>query len=92
MRKGYNTAEKLAAVGDAEKEKDKKEALKSSAGTYLEYLFLMMTDKRYKPAKEFLHQASLANNQQYLCDALAMKRFMANFIGTATGKPKQPQQ
>ena len=63
MSKGYNTVEKLAAVGDAKRKKMKAEALKSSAGAYLGCLFLMMADERYRPVKEFLHQAFLVEKQ-----------------------------
>ena len=69
----------------------KAKALKSIAGAYLGCLFLMMTNKRYKSVKEFLHQAFLAEKQQYPHNVLAMKRFMANFIGTAAAKPKSQQ-
>ena len=62
-------------------------------GTYLGCLFLMMADKRYKPVKKFLHEGFLAEKQQYPQDVLAMKRFMADFIGTAAAKPRNhPQQ
>ena len=42
--------------------------------------------------KKFLHEAFLAKKQQYPRDVLAMKRFMADFIGADTDKPKCPQQ
>ena len=47
-------------MDDAEVKNMKAEAVKSSAGAYLGCLFLMMADERYKPVKEFLHQAFLA--------------------------------
>ena len=70
----------------------KSEAPKTSAGTSLGCLFLMMADTQYKPVKKFLHEAFLVEKQQYPCDMLAMKRFMVDFIGTDTGKPKRHQQ
>ena len=70
----------------------KAEALKLSVGAYLRCLFLMMANKRYTPVKMFLHEAFLVENQQYPCNVLAMKRFVANFIGVDAGKPKCPQQ
>ena len=51
-----------------------------------------MSDEQYKPVKKFLHKSFLADKQQYPRDVLAMKRFMANFIGTAAAKPKSQQQ
>ena len=52
----------------------------------------MMADKRYKPVKEFLHEAFLAQKQQYSCNMLAIKRFMANVTRTYIGEPKRQQQ
>ena len=49
----------------------------------------MMVDERYEPVKKFLHEGFLAEKQQYPRDVLAMKIFMADFIGTAAGKPKE---
>jgi hypothetical protein len=92
VSKGYDTKAKLDAVEDSEVKKMKTEALKYSDGAYLGCLFLMMADERYKPVKEFLHQAFLAENQQYPRDTLTMKRFTADFIGATIDKPKQPQQ
>ena len=86
IRKGYNTKEKLDAVGNAEIKRMKPEALKLSTGAYLGCLFLMTADGRYKPVKKFLRKAFLAEKQQYPLNVLAMKRFMADFIGTYTGK------
>ena len=74
-------------MGKAEVKRMKLEALKSSTGAYLGCLFLIMADGRYKPVKKFLHKAFLAEKQQYPRNMLAMKRFMANFIGTDAGKP-----
>ena len=92
VSKGYNTKENLDVVDGAELKKMKSEALKLSAGAYLGCLFLVMADGRYKPVKKFLHEAFLAEKQQYPCDILAMKRFMANFIGADAGKPQRQQQ
>ena len=41
--------------------------------------------------KNFLHEAFLAEKQQYLRDVLAMKMFMADFIDTDAGKPQRQQ-
>jgi hypothetical protein len=43
---GYDTKAKLDAVGDAEFKKLKAEALMSSAGAYLGYLFVMMANEK----------------------------------------------
>ena len=48
-----------------------------------------MADKRYTPVKKFLHEDFLAENQQYTCDVLATKSFVANVIGTYADKLKQ---
>ena len=62
-------------------------------GACLGCLFLMMSDEPYKPVKKFLHEGFLAEKQQYPWEVLAMKRFVANFIGTAVAKIKNhPQQ
>ena len=92
LSKGCDTKEKLDAVDKTELKKLKLEALKSSAGAYLACLFLMMADGRYKPVKKFLHEAFLAEKQQYPRNVLAMKRFMADFIGADAGKPQRQQQ
>ena len=47
-------------------------------------LFPKMDDGCYKQMKKFLHEAFLVEKQQHPRDVL---RFMANFIGTDTGKP-----
>ena len=83
---------KLDAVDDAEIKKMKSEALKSSTGAYLGCLFLVMADGRYKSVKKFLHEAFLTEKQQYPRNLLAMKRFMADFIGTGAGEPQRQQQ
>ena len=70
----------------------KTDALKSRKGAYLGCLFLMMANERYKPVKKFIHEGFLAEKQQYPRDVLAMKRFLADFICTATAKPKRQQQ
>ena len=49
---------------------------------------MIMADKRYAPVKKFLHEAFLAEKQQYPLDVLAIKRFMADVIGAYAGKPK----
>ena len=51
-----------------------------------------MTDEQYKPVKKFLHEGFLADKQQYPRDVLAMKKFMADFTGTAAAKPKRQHQ
>ena len=83
--------EKLDAVNETELKKLKSEALKLSAGAYLTCLFLMMADGIYKPVKKFLHEAFLVEKQYYPRDVLAMKRFIADFIGADTGKPQRQQ-
>ena len=50
---------------------------------------MVMTDKKYRAVKKFLHKGFLEKKQQYPHDVLAMKRFMANFIGAVVGKPTQ---
>ena len=52
----------------------------------------MMANKRYKAVEKNLHEAFLAEKQQCPHDVLAMKRFMADFIGADAGKPKWQQQ
>ena len=39
--------------------------------------------------KNFLHEGSLAEKQQYPWDVLVMKRFMADFIDTTAAKPNR---
>ena len=65
-------------------------ALKSAKGAHLRCLFLLMSDERYKPVKKFLHVSFLAEKQQYPRDVLAMKRVMADFIGTALKEISSP--
>ena len=67
-----------------EVKKMKSEALKTSTGANLGCLFLMMANIRYKPVKKFLHEAFCAKKQQHPHGVLAVKRFMADFIGTDT--------
>ena len=87
VSKGYDTKEKLDAVEDVDIKRMKSEAMKSSTGAYLGCLFLIMADGRYTPVNKFLHEAFLAEKEQYPRSVLAMKRFMADFIGVDAGKP-----
>ena len=66
----------------------KSEALKMSTGAYLGCLFLMMAGGYCNPVNTFLHEVFLMEKQQYPRDVSAMKRSIADFIGTDTGKPK----
>ena len=68
---GYTTEETMAAVADVDLKKMRAEALKSRSGAYVGCLFLMMTNKRYKSARKFLHKALLA--KEYPQDVLAIK-------------------
>ena len=90
--KGFDTPEKQPTVVGGNLKKMKIAALKSQKGAYLGCLYLMMADERYTPVKKLLHKGLLADKQQYPRDVLAMKRFMANIIGTAAAKPKGQQQ
>ena len=65
VSKGYDTKEKLDAVEDVDIKRMKSEAMKSSTGAYLRYLFLIMADGRYMPVNMFLHEVFLAEKQQY---------------------------
>ena len=62
---GFDTAEKQKAVVGEDLKKYKTSALKLAKSAYLGRLFLMMSDKRYKPMKKFMHEGVLAENQQY---------------------------
>ena len=61
----YNTKKKLDIVDDTAIKRMKSEAMKSSTGAYLRYLFLIMADGRYMPVNKFLHEVFLAEKQQY---------------------------
>jgi hypothetical protein len=88
-KKGYGMNEELKTLKGEKLNKMKSKALKSRSGAYFGCLFLMMADKRYKPFRRFLCKAFLAEKQQYPLNMLAMKRFMAGFIGTDADKPKR---
>ena len=87
--KRFDTPTKQKNLKGNDLKMTKTEALKSSKGAYLGYLFLMMADDRYEPVNMFLHEGFLADRHQYPRDVLATKIFMANFIGTATAQLKR---
>ena len=89
VRKGYDIKEKMDAVDATDINKMKSEALKTSASAYLGCLVLVMANERYTLVKTFLHEVFLEEQQQYLREILALKRFMANFIWLDAGKPKR---
>ena len=90
--KGFDTLEKQKTVAGNNLKKMKKAALKSAKSNCLGCVCLMMTDERYKPVENFLHEGFLADKHQYPWDVLAIKRFMADFIGTVAAKQKKEQQ